>query len=57
MDPKSQKKDKDLKTAPEVDKSKDELSEDDLEAVSGGKVHLQDIHFTKNVDKASPILF
>jgi type VI protein secretion system component Hcp len=34
-----------------------ELSEAELEMVSGGKVMLQDIHFVKVLDKASPILF
>ncbi len=54
MDPKLQKKDKNLIASPEVAESKDELSEDALEAVSGGKVSIQDFHFVKKVDKASP---
>jgi type VI protein secretion system component Hcp len=34
-----------------------ELSELDLEHVVGGKVTMQDIHFTATVSKASPTLF
>jgi hypothetical protein len=34
-----------------------ELSEAELEMVSGGTVRNQDIHVVKVLDKASPILF
>ena len=33
-----------------------ELSDQDLPNVAGGKVGLNDIHFTKNIDKSSPVL-
>jgi type VI protein secretion system component Hcp len=33
-----------------------ELSADELVQVTGGKITMQDIHFTKKVDKASPDL-
>jgi len=41
----------------EVHEPRDELSEAELEMVSGGTVRNQDIHVVKVLDKASPILF
>lgn len=54
MEPKKAQKDEKPVVSPEKDEAKDELSEKDLETVSGGKVSLQGFHFTKKFDKASP---
>jgi len=54
------KKNDDRKDEPrttEEKKKPTELSDQDLEAVSGGRASVSDIHFTKVVDKASPVLF
>ncbi len=58
MEPKREPKTENLTISPEIEeaKDKDELSEEELDTVAGGKVNLQDFHFTRKVDKASPIL-
>ena len=45
------------KSTPKEKKASAELDDDALGKVSGGKVRLSDFHFTKKVDKASPVLF
>ena len=53
MEPKIEHKDENPIIQPEKEEDKDELSENDLDNVTGGKVALQDFHFTKKVDKSS----
>ena len=59
MNNKNPKEDKTPVTFPEVegDEGAQELSEEELDEISGGKVSVQEIHVTKIVDKSSPNLF
>jgi bacteriocin-like protein len=42
--------------APSVINTEDEITDTELDKVSGGKVNVHDISITKLVDKASPVL-
>jgi bacteriocin-like protein len=44
-----------VKASVEVREVKDELSEAELNSVSGGKIRMQDVHFVKRCDKASAL--
>ena len=41
----------------DVRELKDELSEEELKNISGGKANFQDFQVVKKVDKSSPALF
>jgi type VI protein secretion system component Hcp len=56
MNMKNSKEDKNLVAFPKADVDTQELSEDELDDVTGGKVSMQDFHFTQKINKASPNL-
>jgi hypothetical protein len=42
--------------APFVIKTEDEITDTELDKVTGGKVHIHDMSFTRPVDVSSPVL-
>lgn len=53
---KNSQEDKNFVASPEVEDDTPELSAEELDDVSGGKVSMQEFHFTSKGDKSSPNL-
>jgi type VI protein secretion system component Hcp len=56
MNLKNSKEDNHLVTSPQVADDTPELSAEELDSVTGGKVSMQEFHFTSKNDKSSPNL-
>lgn len=56
MNLKNSKEDKNFVASPEVEDDTQELSAEELDDVTGGKVSMQEFHFAPKIDKSSPNL-